>query len=108
MEIRLLYFDGCQSWKNALNNLHIALGEECLDFPVQLIEVKSDQEAAGVKFLGSPSFQVDGKDFWPEDRQTYSMNCRLYRTPVGLKGWPTVEMLRQKLQVLRKDEDQVK
>jgi len=108
MEIKLLYFDGCQSWKNALNNLHIALSEEGLDFPVQLIEVKSDQEAAVMKFLGSPSFQVDGKDFWPDDRQSYSMSCRLYRTSAGLKGWPTVEMLRQKLQVIRKDRDQEK
>jgi hypothetical protein len=106
MIIKLLYFDGCPSWKNALNNLQSALSEEDLDLSIHLIEVKSDQEAAEVKFLGSPSFQVDGADFWPEERQSYSMNCRLYGTPAGLKGWPTVEMIRQKLMVISHDGDQ--
>jgi hypothetical protein len=106
MEIKLLYFEGCPSWKKALNNLQIAFSEEGLDFSVDLVEVRSDQEAVGMKFLGSPSFQVDGEDFWPEVRNSYMMNCRLYRTPAGLKGWPSVEMLRQKLMVISHDGDQ--
>jgi hypothetical protein len=80
MEIELLYFDGCPSWQNALANLQTALREEELDIPIDLSEVKSDQDAAGAKFLRSPSFQVYGEDFWPEDRKTYSMSCRVYRT----------------------------
>lgn len=98
MEIKLLYFDGCPSWQNALKNLQTALREEKLDVSIKLIEINSDQEAADTKFLGSPSFQVDGEDFWSENRQSYSMNCRVYKTKEGLKGWPTVEMLRQKFQ----------
>jgi len=105
MEINLLYFDGCPSWKNALANLQVALKEEGMDISIKLIEVKSDQEAAGKKFLGSPSFQISGEDFWPEDRQSYSMNCRVYGTPEGLKGWPTVDMFRQKLISMTKEKD---
>jgi hypothetical protein len=101
MVIKLLYFKGCPSWKKALNNLQIALNEEGLDFPVDLVEVKTDQDATALKFLGSPSFQVDDEDIWPEERQSYSMNCRLYSTPAGMQGWPTVEMLRQKLKAVR-------
>lgn len=97
MEIDILYFDGCPSWQNALVNLHTALSEVRLEVTLNLIEVKTDQEASNAKFLGSPSFQINGEDFWPEARQSYSMNCRVYRTTEGLKGWPTVEMLRQKL-----------
>lgn len=108
MEIQLLYFDGCPSWQNALANLQTALREERLNISIHLIEVKSDQEAVGAKFLGSPSFQVNGEDFWPEDRPSYSMNCRVYRTAEGLKGWPTVEMLRQKLLKIRKDKEREK
>jgi hypothetical protein len=70
--------------------------------------VKSDREAVDAKFLGSPSFQVNGEDFWPEDRKSYSMNCRVYKTHAGLKGWPTVEMLRQKLLGIRKGKEQKK
>jgi hypothetical protein len=105
MEINLLYFDGCPSWQNAMANLQTASREERLDISINLIEVKSDQEATAAKFLGSPSFQVISKDFWPEDRQSYSMNCRVYGTSEGLKGWPTVEMLRQKLLEIRKNKD---
>lgn len=101
MKINLLYFDGCPSWQNALANLQTALKEEGLNISINLIEVKSDQEATEEKFLGSPSFQVDGEDFWPEDRLTYSMNCRVYRSQEGFKGWPTIEILRQKLLQLR-------
>jgi hypothetical protein len=100
MEINLLYFDGCPSWENALANLRTALREESLDVSIGLVEVKSDQAAAAAKFLGSPSFQFEGQDFWPEDRKTYSMNCRVYRTPEGLRGCPTVEMFRQKIREL--------
>jgi hypothetical protein len=105
MEIRLLYFDGCPSWKNALKNLQVAFKEECMDISIRLVNVKSDKEAAAKKFLGSPSFQIKGEDFWPEDQPSYSMNCRIYATPEGLKGWPTVEMLRQKLISITKEKD---
>lgn len=108
MEVNLLYFDGCPSWQIALANLQTALREVRLDISINVIEVKSDQDAAVVKFLGSPSFQINGKDFWPDDRQSYSMNCRVYGTPEGLKGWPTVDMLRQKLLSMIKVEDQLK
>lgn len=108
MTINLLYFDGCPSWKTALTNLQSALKEEQLDYSINPIRIETDQEAAAAKFLGSPSFQIDGKDFWPENRSAYSMNCRVYKTPGGLKGWPTVEMLRQKLVDIRKDKETAK
>ncbi len=108
MEINLLYFDGCPSWQNALTNLQIASHEEKTDVSINLIEVKSEKEADNLKFLGSPSFQVNGLDFWPENRLTYSMNCRVYKTVEGLKGWPTIEMLREKLQEITLDKEKVK
>jgi hypothetical protein len=106
MKIDLLYFDGCPSWQNALANLQTTLKEDGLAIPINLVNVKSDREATDQRFLGSPSFQVNGIDFWPEDRNSYLMSCRVYTTPEGLKGWPTVEMLRQKLLEIIKDKEQ--
>lgn len=108
MEIKLLYFDGCPSWQNAIASLQKIIKDEGLDFLVNLVEVKSDREAITDKFLGSPSFQVNGQDFWPEDRESYSKCCRIYNTPQGLKGWPTDGMLRQRLLELKKEMDQSK
>jgi hypothetical protein len=100
MKINLLYFDGCPSWQNALKNLEIALKEENLNISVSLIKVGSNEEAVSYKFLGSPSFRMNDNDFWPDERTSYSMSCRVYSTPEGLRGWPSVEMLRQKLQAI--------
>ena len=108
MEIKLLYFEGCPSWQNALISLQKIIKDEDLSFPVNLVEVKSDSEAITEKFLGSPSFQVNGQDFWPDDRESYSMYCRIYNTPQGLKGWPTDGMLRQRLLEFLKEMDQSK
>jgi hypothetical protein len=97
MKIDLLYFDGCPSWLQALENLKAAIKEEHLDASVQIIQVTSAQEATDHRFLGSPSFQVDGVDFWPITKERFFMSCRVYATSEGLKGWPSVAILRQKL-----------
>ena len=105
MNIKILYFDGCPSWRNAYEHLKAALKEEGLTIPVELVRVQSDQEAAKSRFQGSPSLQYNDQDFWPEERSTYSMSCRVYQTPEGLRGWPTVSMLRQKLQEITKKKE---
>jgi hypothetical protein len=97
MKIDFLYFDGCPSWQPALENLRTAIQEEHRDASLQFIQVTSDQEATDHHFLGSPSFQVNGVDFWPVHQEAFSLSCRVYPTSAGLAGWPTVAMLRQKL-----------
>ncbi len=108
MKIDILYFIDCPSWQNALKNLQIVLMEEGIEISINPIEVKSDGEAIETKFLGSPSFQINGQDLWPEERSSYSMSCRVYRTPDGFRGWPTIEMLRQKLIEFTTEKDKKK
>lgn len=103
MKIELLYFDGCPSWQTGLEKLKTALRMEQLDHSVELVKVKDDSEADQLKFLGSPSFRINAHDIWPEERETYSLSCRVYITPEGMKGWPSVEMLREKLKAARGD-----
>jgi len=98
MKIEILYFDGCPSWKNGLKNLESALQEEGLSASVEMVKVTDDDDAGLLKFLGSPHFRVDGHDLWPEEREIYSLNCRVYPTPEGIKGFPTVAMLQQQLE----------
>lgn len=108
MEIDLLYFAGCPSWQIAKENLNKAMQADGVVVPVHLVEVKSDQQAEELHFLGSPSFRLNGIEFWPEERENYSMSCRVYRTPEGMKGWPTVEMFRLRLISLLGKEDRSK
>ena len=95
MKIELLYFDGCPSWEMGLQNLKSALQEEGLSTSVEMINVIDDDDAPRLKFLGSPHFRVDGQDLWPEERKNYSLSCRVYPTPEGIRGFPTVAMLRE-------------
>jgi len=97
MEIELLYFEGCPAWEEALANLQTALAQEKVTAQIQLICVKDHEQSEQLKFLGSPSFRVNGIDLWPEERQHYNLSCRVYVTPQGMKGAPTVEMFRQAL-----------
>jgi hypothetical protein len=103
MKIELLYFNDCPSWKAALKNLETAQAAEDVEAEIQLIEVVNNEQAARLKFLGSPSFCVDGQDLWPEARETYNLSCRVYATPHGMRGVPTVEMLRKKIQTLKSE-----
>lgn len=98
MKIDLFYFNGCPSWRIGLKNLKSALKREGMDAEISLVCLSDDAQAARMKFLGSPSFRVDGVELWPEQREYYNLSCRVYFTPSGMKGSPTVEMLQEKLQ----------
>lgn len=100
MQIDLLYFDGCPSWEGALENLKAALQAENAQAEIRLIKVEDDEQAAQLKFLGSPSFRVNGEDWWGEERQRYNLSCRVYFTPQGTRGAPTVDMLREQVRKL--------
>jgi len=95
MKIELLYFEGCPSWQSGLDNLRSALRAEALDVLVELDEVLDDADATRKKFLGSPSFRVNGVELWDDQRDTYSLSCRVYATPEGMRDCPTVPMLRE-------------
>jgi inosine-uridine nucleoside N-ribohydrolase len=81
MKVELLYFDGCPSWQSGLQNLHSALQANGLDVSVELVKILDNDDAARKKFLGSPSFRVNCVDLWDEEREVYSMSCRVYATP---------------------------
>lgn len=97
MKIELLYFADCPSWKLGLENLKAALTAEKVDENIELIQVETDEKATTEKFLGSPSFRINGQDLWPEDRSAYHLGCRIYKTDNGMRGVPTIEMLRDKI-----------
>ncbi len=95
MKVELLYFDGCPSWQSGLQNLHSALEAIGLNVSVELVQVMDNDDAARKKFLGSPSFRINGVDLWNEERDTYSLSCRVYATPGGMKGSPSISMLQE-------------
>lgn len=65
---------------------------------VSLALVESDEDAERVRFVGSPTLLLDGRDpFEEEATGGYGLSCRIYRTPEGPAGSPTKEQLREVL-----------
>src|SRR5574340_534197 len=95
--IQLLYFDGCPGWWVALLNLRLAMEISGVDAAIELVRVVDEQDAMARNFHGSPSILLNGVDLWNGGGESWSFNCRLYPTPEGLRGTPTVEMLSEAL-----------
>src|SRR5215211_8628788 len=98
MKVEVLYFDGCPTYEPAAKTLRAVLAEEGMETDIQLVVVNSDEEARQLRFPGSPTIRVDGRDLFPTpEREDWRLGCRVYATPQGLRGSPTAEMLREAL-----------
>lgn len=93
MEITLQYFDGCPNWETVAERL-ATIASERPDLTVdrQLVATQADAEALG--FQGSPTLLIDGTPLFPKPDSPPGLSCRVYVTPDGLAGSPTVEQLR--------------
>jgi hypothetical protein len=93
MDLRLLYFDGCPHWRVAEQRLRSALASAGLDDQVEHVLVETPEDAERLGFLGSPTILIDGHDPFARGDELPAMACRVFSTPNGLEGSPTVEQL---------------
>lgn len=97
-KVELLYFDGCPTYVEAEQNLRTVLDEGGVDAGVSLVAVNTDEEACRLRFPGSPTIRIGGRDLFPvSERSRWGLACRVYPTPEGPRGAPTPEMLRAAL-----------
>ncbi len=94
MDIRVLHLEGCASWPIATERLRQALTLlELPDAPLMHVQVDFDSAGEGADFGGSPTILVDGQDLFPTSAVAAGAVCRLYSTPTGMAGAPTVEAI---------------
>lgn len=96
MNIELLYFEGCPNWRITDERL-ATIATQRSDITLTHHLVESIEEAERVGFHGSPSILVDGKDVFADADTPVGLSCRVYQTPKGPAGAPTVEQLRAAL-----------
>lgn len=92
--IEVLHIDDCPNWIAAGQRIEEALalnGTPNAKVTYRLIE--SAEEAALVPFAGSPTITLDGRDLFPNGGVTRDLACRIYFTPEGTAGLPTVEQI---------------
>lgn len=91
----LLHTDDCPNWRTA--ERHLSTLQDELDLAVETRVVTSVEEAEATGFRGSPTILVDGTDPFGDEATPVGLACRLYRSPDGLTGTPTIDMLRDAL-----------
>jgi hypothetical protein len=84
-KVELLWWSGCPSWPEALEQLRQVTRE--LGLPVGAIEVRevnTEEEADRERFVGSPTIRVDGQDIQPPGPdEPLGLTCRIYRLRDG-------------------------
>ena len=93
MRIELLWFSGCPNWQGTDARLRQAVPMAGVAADVVLVEVTTPEDAERLRFRGSPTVLVDGRDPFAEESDPVGLSCRVFRTPDGLRGAPTVEQL---------------
>jgi hypothetical protein len=94
--LTLLYFDARPHWRETERHLR-ALTDEFADVAFRQHPVDAPEEAKRVGFHGSPSVLVDGIDAFAEPDAPVGIACRVYPTPDGPAGSPTIDQLRAAL-----------
>ena len=95
MDIEFLYWEGCPSYPEARQLLEDVLAEREIDADVNVREVRSQAEAEELRFPGSPTIRVDGRDVDPDGASGRpALLCRIYRkSDGGVSPVPTREQL---------------
>ena len=103
MRVELLWWEGCPSHPQALEDLRRVLREEGVEAEVKLVEVETDEQARAEAFPGSPTIRVDGEDVIPPDpAEPFSLTCRIYSLRDGrISAIPDPEDVREAVRRIR-------
>lgn len=94
MRIELLHIDECPNTVAAQEHLQAALiALHRTNIPIHSRLLRSSADTAGTGFAGSPTITADGADIFPDGAPSSDLACRIYRTPEGHAGAPTVGQL---------------
>ena len=89
MKVELLYFDGCPNWRTADERLRELATEYGFQLGRRLVTTPEEARMAG--FRGSPTILIDGRDPFASGDEPFSLSCRVYRTPAGIAGAPSID-----------------
>lgn len=93
MLVQLLYFDGCPHWREMEDLLRRALDLSGVTATIEHVHVDTQEAADRHGFVGSPSLLLDQRDPFRSSPGAFGLTCRVYPTPGGPGGTPTLEQL---------------
>jgi glutaredoxin len=93
LTIEVLSVPACPHRDAVLRTLDRELDDRSIDAAITVREVHSVDEARALRFLGSPTVRINGRDIEPAAaaRSDYGLGCRIYRDAEGVSGVPSAE-----------------
>ncbi|TFB54413.1 thioredoxin family protein [Cryobacterium tagatosivorans] len=94
MRVEIRHTADCPNWEQAgrmVRQALIATGHP--DVEIGSREIRTPQDAENFPYAGSPTLVLDGVDIFPGAERIVDLACRLYATPNGLAGLPTLDQL---------------
>ena len=90
MKIEVLTFEGCPNAEAARGLVERVVADSGVKAEVAYVDVPDPEAAERLRFLGSPTIRVDGRDIEPgaDERTDFVLACRIYRTEHGTAGVP--------------------
>jgi hypothetical protein len=106
MRVRFLFYEDCPSHEPALERLREVLAEEGIDAAIEVVEVESEEQAQELRFVGSPTVLMNGRDIDPPPPDShYALACRAYRPEDGrISPLPSRGMIRRAIGAAAKAE----
>jgi len=97
--VEILYFQGCPNHEPTRALIERVGAELQLEPDIALIDVPNAEAASQLRFLGSPTVRINGRDVEPgaDERGEFVFSCRVYRSERGLSGQPDAGWIREAL-----------
>ena len=105
MRVEVLYVPNCPHHPAAVRQLRAVLDAEGIPVDIHEVAVTDTKLAQELRFRGSPTVRINGRDIAGESEQpgSFAVACRIY---AGAKevGLPPIEMMRSAVRKARKSE----
>jgi len=107
VKVEILYVAECPSHPAAVKLVKEVLAAERITTEVYEVLVRDEQMAGELKFLGSPTIRINGRDVADEsgNAKNFALSCRLYPGSEQI-GLPPAEMVHRAVLAARQGESQ--
>jgi len=97
--VEILSFAGCPNHHGAIALVERVSAELDLEPEIRVLDVPDQEAAQRLRFLGSPTIRVGGRDVDPHthERSDHALSCRVFRTEAGITGQPDERWVREAL-----------
>lgn len=105
LKVDFLHTEDCHTWKDALIYLKETLQNEGIYVVINVITIKTDEEAVNYKFCGSPAILFNGVDVDPSCcdcvEKLSASTCRTYLYKGKVYEYPPCEMIVEALERIK-------